>query len=89
MSCIRCPPYPPPPSGTATETDIASVVAALSEASKVVIVPGYGLAVANAQHVVAEVAKLLTDKGISVCMCVRGGLQGGGGERRVVVGHTA
>ncbi|QDL36024.1 NAD(P)(+) transhydrogenase (Re/Si-specific) subunit beta [Rhodoferax sediminis] len=38
----------------------------LSNAETVVIVPGYGLAVARAQHAVKELAQKLTDKGISV-----------------------
>ncbi len=41
--------------------------AALLENSKhVVIVPGYGMAVAQAQHVVAEIVKTLRDKGVNV-----------------------
>ncbi len=38
----------------------------LSNAETVVIVPGYGLAVARAQHAVKELAQKLTDKGITV-----------------------
>jgi len=38
----------------------------LSNAETVVIVPGYGLAVARAQHAVKELAQKLTDKGINV-----------------------
>ncbi len=37
-----------------------------SYASKVVIVPGYGLAVAQAQHILKEVANLLEEKGVEV-----------------------
>ncbi|MEX0823045.1 MAG: NAD(P)(+) transhydrogenase (Re/Si-specific) subunit beta [Balneolaceae bacterium] len=37
-----------------------------SYASKVLIVPGYGLAVAQAQHVLKEVANLLEEKGVEV-----------------------
>lgn len=37
-----------------------------SYASKVVIVPGYGLAVAQAQHILKEVASLLEQKGVEV-----------------------
>jgi NAD(P) transhydrogenase subunit beta len=37
-----------------------------SYANKVVIVPGYGLAVAQAQHVLKEVANLLEEKGVEV-----------------------
>ncbi|OYV64919.1 MAG: NAD(P) transhydrogenase subunit beta, partial [Actinobacteria bacterium 21-64-8] len=38
----------------------------LSYASKVVIIPGYGLAVAQAQHVLRELADLLESKGVEV-----------------------
>ncbi|MEW6099389.1 MAG: NAD(P)(+) transhydrogenase (Re/Si-specific) subunit beta [Pseudomonadota bacterium] len=38
----------------------------LSNAESVIIVPGYGLAVARAQHAVKELAQKLTDKGVSV-----------------------
>jgi len=38
----------------------------LGNAETVVIVPGYGLAVARAQHAVKELAQKLTDKGITV-----------------------
>jgi len=38
----------------------------LSNAESVIIVPGYGLAVARAQHAVKELAQKLTEKGISV-----------------------
>lgn len=38
----------------------------LAYAHNVMIVPGYGLAAAQAQHEVAELAKLLTDAGINV-----------------------
>ena len=45
-------------------TDDAAFV--LSNAETVVIVPGYGLAVARAQHAVKELALKLTEKGITV-----------------------
>jgi NAD(P) transhydrogenase subunit beta len=38
----------------------------LRNASKVIIVPGYGMAVAQAQHTVYEITKLLREKGIAV-----------------------
>ena len=38
----------------------------LGNADSVIIVPGYGLAVARAQHAVKELAQTLTDKGIDV-----------------------
>ncbi|KAG2424600.1 hypothetical protein HXX76_014327 [Chlamydomonas incerta] len=52
--------------GTHQEIDVGGVAEALTSASKVIIVPGYGMAVANAQYPVAELAKHLADKGISV-----------------------
>ena len=40
--------------GTHTEIDTGGVVQALVNAERVVIVPGYGLAVAKAQYAIAE-----------------------------------
>jgi len=37
-----------------------------SYAGKVIVVPGYGLAVAQAQHILKEVANLLEEKGVTV-----------------------
>src|SRR5437762_12528156 len=45
-------------------SDEASVL--FETASKVIIVPGYGMAVAQAQHAVAELAKILAGRGIDV-----------------------
>jgi NAD(P) transhydrogenase subunit beta len=42
------------------------VAVALSNASSVVIVPGFGMAAARAQHAVHEMAELLTGRGVSV-----------------------
>jgi NAD(P) transhydrogenase subunit beta len=42
----------------------------LAYASKVIIVPGYGLAAAQAQHGVAELAALLEDRGIEVSYAI-------------------
>jgi NAD(P) transhydrogenase subunit beta len=42
----------------------------LAYASKVIIVPGYGLAAAQAQHGVAELAKTLEDRGIEVSYAI-------------------
>jgi NAD/NADP transhydrogenase beta subunit len=52
--------------GTHQEIDVASAAEALTSASKVIIVPGYGMAVANAQYPVAELAKHLNEKEIQV-----------------------
>lgn len=48
------------------ETDVPGTIEALTNARKVLIVPGYGLAVANAQYAVADLCKTLKDKGIEV-----------------------
>jgi NAD(P) transhydrogenase subunit beta len=42
----------------------------MSYANKVVIVPGYGLAVAQAQHVCHELENLLTEKGVQVTYAI-------------------
>ncbi len=38
----------------------------MSDAKRVIIVPGYGLAVARAQHVVCEITNLLRERGVEV-----------------------
>jgi NAD(P) transhydrogenase subunit beta len=38
----------------------------LREARSIIIVPGYGMAVAQAQHTVNEITKVLRDKGVNV-----------------------
>jgi NAD(P) transhydrogenase len=48
------------------ETDVMGAVDALTQAKKVLIVPGYGLAVANAQYAIADLVKTLKGKGIEV-----------------------
>ena len=52
--------------GEHTEIDAGSAAELLSNATSVVITPGYGMAVAQAQYPVAELAKRLRDKGIEV-----------------------
>ncbi len=48
------------------ETTVDDTAILLSYADRVVIVPGYGMAVAQAQHVVRELAELLQEKGVDV-----------------------
>ena len=50
----------------ATETDAERLANDLAAAKSVVIVPGYGMAVARAQHSVQEMVTFLRDKGIEV-----------------------
>ena len=46
--------------GEVTQTDVGTVAAALASAKSVVIVPGYGLAVAKGQYPLSELVKTLT-----------------------------
>jgi H+-translocating NAD(P) transhydrogenase subunit beta len=52
--------------GAYKEISISDSAIVMSYAKKVMIVPGYGLAVAQAQHVCHELEKLLSDKGVEV-----------------------
>jgi NAD(P) transhydrogenase subunit beta len=52
--------------GTMKEISSSDTAVLLSYSQKVVIVPGYGLAVAQAQHACNEMARLLEDKGVEV-----------------------
>ena len=52
--------------GEHRETDAASVADMLANASTVVITPGYGMAVAQAQYPVAELTQKLRDRGVDV-----------------------
>ncbi|MGF1669571.1 MAG: NAD(P)(+) transhydrogenase (Re/Si-specific) subunit beta [Balneolaceae bacterium] len=51
---------------TVRETFADDVAIQCAYAKKVIIVPGYGLAVAQAQHTLKEVASLLEEKGVTV-----------------------
>lgn len=50
----------------ALETSTEEVCEELLSAQSVIVVPGYGMAVAQAQNAVGEITKILRDKGISV-----------------------
>ncbi|WP_243077228.1 Re/Si-specific NAD(P)(+) transhydrogenase subunit beta [Microbacterium sp. SS28] len=52
--------------GEHREIDAAGVAELLSAASRVVITPGYGMAVAQAQYPVAELASRLRERGVDV-----------------------
>lgn len=52
--------------GTVTKTSAEEVAEELLDAQSVIITPGYGMAVAQAQHPVAEITKLLKEKGVKV-----------------------
>ncbi|KVQ97850.1 Re/Si-specific NAD(P)(+) transhydrogenase subunit beta [Burkholderia ubonensis] len=54
------------PVGEAVAVSAAETAELLREAKRVIIVPGYGMAVAQAQHTVFELTKLLREKGVDV-----------------------
>ncbi|MDO8292285.1 MAG: Re/Si-specific NAD(P)(+) transhydrogenase subunit beta [Gallionella sp.] len=54
------------PVGEAVPVNAVETAELLRDAKNVIIVPGYGMAVAQAQHTVYEITKLLREKGINV-----------------------
>jgi H+-translocating NAD(P) transhydrogenase subunit beta len=52
--------------GTTKEASVSDVAVLMNYSKKVVIVPGYGLAVAQAQHVIHELEMLLEERGVEV-----------------------
>ena len=55
---------------TARSTSAADAAIQMGYAGKVVIVPGYGMAVAQAQHAVREMADMLEEKGVTVSYAI-------------------
>jgi NAD(P) transhydrogenase subunit beta len=54
------------PGGSVRAIGVDDVAIQLAYAQHVIVVPGYGLAVAQAQHAVRELAELLEEKGVDV-----------------------
>ncbi|MFZ5565470.1 MAG: Re/Si-specific NAD(P)(+) transhydrogenase subunit beta [Pseudomonadota bacterium] len=54
------------PQGEVVPVTAADTAELLREAKSVIIVPGYGMAVAQAQHTVNEITKTLREKGVTV-----------------------
>jgi len=54
------------PQGEAVPVSAAETAEMLREAKSVIIVPGYGMAVAQAQHTVNDIVKTLREKGVEV-----------------------
>jgi len=54
------------PAGEVAPISAAETAELLRNAKNVIIVPGYGMAVAQAQHAVFEITKLLREKGVNV-----------------------
>ncbi len=56
--------------GTMKEVSALDAAAMMRYASKVIIIPGYGMAVAGAQHKVQEMTKLLEEAGVEVSFAI-------------------
>jgi NAD(P) transhydrogenase subunit beta len=56
--------------GTVREVSVDDAAIQLAYASSVIVVPGYGLAVAQAQHAVRELAEQLEDRGVDVTYAI-------------------
>jgi len=54
------------PAGEVTPISALETAELLRDSKSVIIVPGYGMAVAQAQHTVYEITKLLRDRGVNV-----------------------
>ncbi len=54
------------PAGDVQEIDAATLATRLRDAKSVIIVPGYGMAVARAQHAVRELTEVLRGQGVNV-----------------------
>ena len=52
--------------GEVVSVDTTETASLLANAKKVMIIPGYGMAVAQAQHVVYEITRVLREKGVNV-----------------------
>jgi NAD(P) transhydrogenase subunit beta len=52
--------------GDVVEINVAETAELLKDSKNIMIIPGYGMAVAQAQHTVNEITKLLRDKGKNV-----------------------
>jgi proton-translocating NAD(P)+ transhydrogenase subunit beta len=57
---------PAPPAGDVQEMDAVALAARLRISKSVIIVPGYGMAVARAQHAVRELTEVLRASGVNV-----------------------
>jgi NAD(P) transhydrogenase subunit beta len=61
------------PHGEVRSIDAETAASMLQQSKKVIIVPGYGLAVAQAQHSLAEVVKILKEAGTEVKFAIHPG----------------
>ncbi len=58
------------PEGEVTPISAAETAELLRSSKRVIIVPGYGMAVAQAQHTVYEITKFLREQGVSVSFAI-------------------
>ena len=58
------------PSGSMKAIDANDVAVAMAYADRVIIVPGYGMAVAQAQHKIWELTQLLQERGVKVSFAI-------------------
>jgi NAD(P) transhydrogenase subunit beta len=58
------------PQGNVTEVGPSDLAVQMNYSSKVLIVPGYGLAVAQAQHVIKELEQILEERGVEVAYAI-------------------
>ncbi len=56
--------------GSVREINVDDAAIMLAYAQKVIVVPGYGLAVAQAQHAVRELAEVLEERGVDVVYAI-------------------
>ncbi|MDG1046770.1 MAG: NAD(P)(+) transhydrogenase (Re/Si-specific) subunit beta [Bacteroidia bacterium] len=56
--------------GTVKEVGPSDLAVQMNYSNKILIVPGYGLAVAQAQHVIKELEQLLEDRGVEVAYAI-------------------
>ncbi len=56
--------------GDATSIDVQQASNLLNNAKRVIIVPGYGMAVAQAQHTIAKITKILQEKNCEVLFAI-------------------
>ncbi|MDP7009645.1 MAG: NAD(P)(+) transhydrogenase (Re/Si-specific) subunit beta [Phycisphaerales bacterium] len=58
------------PEGEVTSVEVEETARMLNDAKSVIIVPGYGMAVAQAQHTIAKITKKLRDNGTQIIFAI-------------------
>lgn len=65
--CVEAGPAADNDYGDHREINAQGAAELLNDASSVIITPGYGMAVAQAQYLVADLTRKLRDRGVDVC----------------------